>query len=245
MSEAIGGGDSGADVPEDAARRDPGHLGDAVYGAVDGAVTTFAVVAGVQGAGLPQAVILVLGLANLLADGVSMALGNYSARRAEADDSARLRDLERQRIADAPEHARRRLARILAAKGLDGPILDDVVAAISRRREAWIDLLLTDGHGRSLAEPRAGSAALVTFAAFAAAGAVPLLPFVLGLPTPFGASIFATALVFATIGALKSRWSLRSWWRSSLETLMIGGAAATVAYLVGIVLRGFGMTAVG
>ena len=221
------------------AARSPGHLGDAVYGAIDGAVTTFAIVAGVQGAGLPTSVIVILGLANVLADGVSMALGNFTATRTEADEVARIRTIETRHIERVPEGEREELRQILAAKGLEGQVLADAVTAISRRRESWIDLMVTDEYGRSLSPPRAGMSAGVTFVAFLAAGAVPLLPFVLPLEAPFAASAIATAATFFTIGALKSRWSLRSWWRAGAETLAIGSIAAAVAYAVGTLLSGF------
>ncbi|ETX28859.1 VIT1/CCC1 transporter family protein [Roseivivax isoporae] len=223
----------------------PAHLRDAVYGSIDGAVTTFAVVAGVQGADLPQPVILVLGLANLLADGVSMALGNYSATRTEAEDIARLRMLEARRIEHAPDRARADLGALLAARGFDSAIVPAAVGAFERRRDAWLDLVLTDRYGKSLATPRAGAAALVTFAAFVAAGAVPLLPFVAGAPAPFAAATVATLAAFFAIGALKSRWSLRSWWRTGIETLLVGGTAAAVAYAVGAALRALGAAGSG
>ncbi|SFE02794.1 VIT1/CCC1 transporter family protein [Roseivivax sediminis] len=234
-------GHAPAEVSERLAEaRRPGHLGDAVYGAIDGAVTTFAIVAGVQGAGLPVSVVLILGVANLLADGVSMALGNFSARRAEAEDLSRLREVEARHIRLAPEGEREELRQILAAKGLQGHVLEEAVAAIAARREAWIDLMLTDEYGKSLSEPRAAGAASVTFAAFVSAGSVPLMPFVIGVGDPFSAAIVATGLAFFLIGALRSRWSLRPWWRSGAETALIGAIAASVAYGVGVALAGLG-----
>ena len=71
----------------------PNYLRDWIYGGIDGAVTTFAIVAGVVGANLSHSVIIVLGLANLLADGFSMAAGNYSGTKAEVDDLERLRSI--------------------------------------------------------------------------------------------------------------------------------------------------------
>ena len=74
---------------------------------------------------------------------------------------------------------------------------------------------------------------LATFLAFLAAGFVPLLPFILSLSSPFATAAAVTALTFFTIGAVKSRWSLDPWWRSGLETLLIGGTAALIAYGAG------------
>jgi VIT family len=67
---------------------------------------------------------------------------------------------------------------------------------------------------------------------------VPLLPFVVGVRDAFWTAAAATAIVFAAIGALKSRWSTHAGWRSALETLGIGGGAAAVAYGMGAWLRG-------
>lgn len=217
-----------------------GHLKDAIYGAMDGAVTTFAIVAGVQGAGLSPAIILALGAANLLADGFSMAAGNYAGTKAERDDAARLRAVEERHIDLYPEGEREEIRQILAAKGLDGSVLERAVTAISRDRRAWVELMLVDEYGLSPRAPAPLPAALVTFAAFLTAGLVPLAPFALGLGAAFGLSVAMTGAAFFAIGALKSRWSLAPWWRSGLETLAIGGTAAAIAYLVGSLFRGVG-----
>ena len=70
------------------------HLRDFIYGGIDGAVTTFAVVAGVAGVDLAATVVIILGVANLIADGFSMAVGNYVATRAELQERALARTEE-------------------------------------------------------------------------------------------------------------------------------------------------------
>ena len=100
---------------------------------VDGAVTTFAVVSGVAGAQLSSRVIIILGLANLLADGFSMAASNYSGTKTEIDDRRRLTEVERRHIALYPEGEREEIRQILAAKGLSGPSLEDAVAAVTAK----------------------------------------------------------------------------------------------------------------
>lgn len=209
------------------------YLRDTVYGAIDGAVTTFAIVAGVVGAGLSPRVIIALGIANVLADGFSMAAANYSGTKAEADNARRLRAVEARHIAEVPEGERLELVEILRAKGLTGTVLEAATAAISSDKGKWIDLMLVDEYGLSPIDPHPMHAALATFVAFLAAGLIPLLPFVFGLEGAFAASLSATALVFFTIGTMKSYWSLAPWWRSGAETLAIGGIAAAIAYFVG------------
>lgn len=213
--------------------RQPGRLRDAVYGGIDGAVTTFAIVAGVAGAGLPHSVIVTLGLANILADGFSMAAANYSGTKAELDELARLRTVEERHIDTYPEGEREELRQILASKGLHGEVLTLAVDAIAMDRASWIKLMLTEEYGLSPVAPAPMRAAVATFIAFMIAGSVPLLPFILGMPQAFETSIGLTSGVFFAIGAAKSIWSLAPWWRSAIETLVIGGIAASLAYLVG------------
>lgn len=210
-----------------------GHLRDAVYGGIDGAVTTFAIVAGVAGAGLSPFVIVALGLANVLADGFSMAAGNYSGTKAELDDARRLRAVEERHIDLHPEGELRELKVILARKGLSGQTLEDAARQIAAKRETWIAAMLEGEYGLAPVEPDPMRAAMVTFGAFMVAGMVPLMPFLLGLPEAFTLSSVLTMTCFFGIGAAKSVWSLSPWWRSGLETLGIGGAAAGLAYLVG------------
>jgi VIT1/CCC1 family predicted Fe2+/Mn2+ transporter len=109
----------------------PNYIRDWVYGGIDGTVTTFAVVAGVVGAQLSAKIIIILGIANLIADGLSMAAGNFSATKTEIDDRARIREVERRHIKDVPDGEREEVRQILLAKGLTGKSLDDAVAAIS------------------------------------------------------------------------------------------------------------------
>lgn len=224
--------------PEEIAARlaaPPGqsHLRDAVYGGIDGAVTTFAIVAGVAGAGLSPFVIVALGMANVLADGFSMAASNYSATKAEHDNKMRLRRVEERHIRLFPDGERRELRAILEQKGLSGQTLDDAVDQIAKNRNIWIETMLEGEYGLGSVDPHPLRAALVTFGAFLLAGAVPLLPFLLGLSQGFTVASVMTLITFFGIGSLKSIWSLAPWWRSGLETLAIGGVAAGIAYLVG------------
>jgi VIT1/CCC1 family predicted Fe2+/Mn2+ transporter len=224
--------------PDEIARRisetnKPSHLRDVIYGAIDGAVTTFAIVAGVVGAELSTKVIIALGIANVLADGFSMAAGNYSGTKAELDDARRLRAIEERHVRLEPDGERAELREILALKGLEGDTLEAAVNAIAKNRTTWIDMMLVEEYGLSPVDPHPMRAAQATFLAFLAAGLVPLLPYFLVLPNSFEWSMALTGITFFAVGALKSRWSLAPWWRSGFETLAIGGVAASIAYFVG------------
>ncbi len=210
-----------------------GVLRDVVYGGIDGSVTTFAIVAGVAGAGLSPFVIVALGLANVLADGFSMAAGNYSGTKAELDNIRRIRAIEERHISLYPDGERNEVREILAQKGLSGRVLDEATDAVTANRDNWINLMIEGEYGLGSVDPHPVKAAVATFLAFLVAGMIPLLPFLLSADSAFAVSAWMTAGVFFSIGAMKSRWSLAPWWRSGAETLLIGGMAASIAYWVG------------
>jgi VIT1/CCC1 family predicted Fe2+/Mn2+ transporter len=214
------------------------YLRDWVYGGIDGAVTTFAIVAGVVGAGLSNRVILILGIANLVADGFSMAASNYSGTKTEREQQDRLRAIEERHIATVPQGEREEIRQIFRAKGFRGGDLERAVDVITADRDRWVETMLAEEYGLPKAVRSPLEAAASTFAAFVLCGAVPLLPFLVETPASFQLSIVMTALVFFLIGSIKSRWSLVSWWRSGLETLAIGLAAAALAFLAGYGLKG-------
>lgn len=214
------------------------YVSDWILGGIDGAVTTFAIVAGVVGAALESHIIIILGLANLLADGFSMAASNYSAVKSESDDVKRLWAMEEQHIRDIPEGEREEVRQILIGKGLTGDALEQAVDAICANKDTWIEIMLIEEFGVLPASRNPWKAGIATFSAFLVCGAVPLVPFVFGIANPFPWAIAATGAVFFAIGAGKSLWALSPWYRSGLETLAIGMAAAGVAYGVGYWLKG-------
>jgi VIT1/CCC1 family predicted Fe2+/Mn2+ transporter len=208
-------------------------LKDMIYGGIDGAVTTFAIVAGVQGAGLSPTIIVTLGVANIIADGFSMAASNYSGTKAELDDRRRIIQIEETHIAVHPKGELEELRQILGLRGLSGEVLEQATVQIAQDKDKWIALMLTDEYGLPRDDPHPLRAALATFGAFLIAGSIPLLPFIIGMPSAFEVSIGATMITFFLIGSGKSHWSLSSWWRSGGETLAIGATAALLAYGIG------------
>ena len=214
------------------------YLRDWVYGGIDGAVTTFAVVAGVVGAELSNRVVLILGAANLVADGFSMAASDYSGTKTEHEELAHLRAVEERHIDTVPDGEREEIRQIFRAKGFEGRDLEQAVAVITRDRARWVDTMLAEEYGLPKVVRAPLKAAASTFAAFVLCGAVPLLPFLVEAPAQFQLSIVMTALVFFLIGSTKSRWSPVSWWRSGGETLAIGLGAAALAFVIGYALKG-------
>lgn len=219
------------------------YLRDLIYGGIDGVVTTFAIIAGAEGAQLSHTVVIILGVANLVADGVSMAASNFLGTRAEIELAVERRRATLERIAQQPEIEAEEIRDSYRRRGFHGSALEAVVSTLTSERQRFADALL-DGRGDSGDGRGAWSAAIATFVAFLIAGAVPLLPFLIIplLDAPhaiqsFTWSLALTAAAFFSIGAAKAMVVKSRWWRSGLETLLVGGLAAGIAYALGDFLR--------
>jgi vacuolar iron transporter family protein len=215
------------------------YVRDWVYGGIDGSVTTFAVVAGVIGAQLSPGVIVIIGMANIIADGFSMASSNYLGTRAEHDEINHLEAIEQRHIDLDPDGEREEVRQIFQSKGFEGEELDRVVELITADRSRWVRTMLTEEYGLPQEVRSPWLAAVSTFSAFCVCGLAPLLPFLVGAPAAFRLSAILTGLVFFVIGSVKSRWSTASWLRSGLTTLAVGAMAAGLAYFAGLLLKGF------
>ncbi len=222
------------------------YLRDTIYGAIDGTVTTFAVVAGAMGAGLSNSIVVIMGVANLLADGFSMGVSNFLGSRAAAQQREQARRREARHIELYPEGEREEVRQLFAAKGFEGAQLESAVEVITADRDRWIATMMAEELGFGQEESSPLRAALATFIAFVLVGALPLLVFVVDaaspglIPAPFAWSAVLTAVAFFAVGSLKARVVEHSGWRSGLETLTIGGAAAAIAVAVGVALEGLG-----
>lgn len=220
------------------------YIGEAVYGALDGIVTTFAVVAGVEGAGLSSGVVLILGFANLIGDGLSMAVGSYLSTKSRIEYQRSERERETWEIENYPQGEKDEIREIYRRKGFSGTDLDRAVEVITADKKIWVDTMMQEELGLMEDNSPPFLNALSTFIAFVVAGFVPLLFFVAALAVPgldqykFVMSLALTALTLFTVGSLKVIVTKTRWWRSGLEMLIVGGMAALGAYLVGYLLRG-------
>ena len=221
----------------------PSYLSDFIYGAIDGAVTTFAIVAGSAGADFDETVVIILGGANLIADGFSMAVSNFLGSRAERQQRERARREEERHIQLVPEGEREEIRQIFASKGFEGADLDRVVRVITADPKLWAETMMSEELGYGSTERSEIRAAAATLVAFIVVGFLPLVVFVYNLAAPdiedpFVWSAFLTGVAFLVVGGMKSRFVDESWWRAAIETLAVGGLAATLAYVAGAVLEG-------
>jgi VIT1/CCC1 family predicted Fe2+/Mn2+ transporter len=218
---------------------------DFVYGAVDGSVTTFAVVAGVIGAELSPSIVLILGFANLFADGFSMAVGNYLSSKTRVEYIEKRRRREEWEIENLYEQEKQEIRDIYTEKGFKDELLEAIVNVITARRRVWIDTMMKEELGLiDDKNSRPLDTAVTTFVGFNTIGVIPLIPFIFLYASGFSVSIqyafvystIFTAISFFTIGIIKGRVVDKSILKSGLNTLAIGGIAASIAYMVGHML---------
>ena len=219
-------------------RKNDRYIGDAVLGGTDGIITTFAVVAGAAGANLGIEIVLILGIANLVADGLSMSVGSYLSKKTERDNYKRHYKVEEWEIENLPDIERKEIEDIYRNKGFEGEELKMVVNRITANKQVWLNTMMIDELGLIDDSKSPIKSGLFTFAAFIVAGAIPLLAYVFTLLKqqtldPFFISSLFTGITFIIIGLAKNLVTQAGWLRSVTETLALGGIAAIVAYLLG------------
>ncbi|MBI2359211.1 MAG: VIT1/CCC1 transporter family protein [Deltaproteobacteria bacterium] len=218
-------------------------LADGVLGATDGIVTTFAVVAGAAGAYLSPGIVIIMGFANLLADGFSMSVGNYLGARSQQEYWKEERRRESWEIENLPEAEREEVRRLYRHKGFEGEALEHAVETITRDKDRWLEEMMREELGIQEEGVAPIASGLVTFAAFVLAGFLPLWSYVMAfwrpsvVPSAFPLSVAITGVALFGVGAARRFMIRRPWWLSGLEILAVGGLAAAGAFFVGYFLR--------
>ncbi|MFH1174295.1 MAG: VIT1/CCC1 transporter family protein [archaeon] len=217
------------------------YLKSAVYGGMDGIITTFAVVAGVGGAALSSSIVLILGFVNLIADGLSMAIGDYLSTKSEREYQKAERTREAWELDNYPQGERKEMVEIYMRKGVSKKDAELAVKALSKNRDAFINIMMVEELGIIEEDTSPVKNALVTFLSFAVFGFVPLFAFVFSSLFPlheFLAAIILTGATLFALGALRTNFTGRNWLLSGTEMLVVGGIAAGAAYLMGVLLGG-------
>lgn len=218
------------------------YLKEIVYGGNDGIVTTFAVVAGFAGAqinpagsSLPVLAVLLFGFANLFADGVSMALGNFLSTRSAQDIYRGEKAKEEHEIIHNPRMEMEESIEILVRKGFARTDAQKLVEIYMKNDTYWIDFMMHDE--LELEDTEKDNAFLMaasTFISFVLFGFIPLVPYVFFKGNSlFIVSCIATFTALTLLGLLRWQIAKLSLLRAVGETLLLGGAAAIVAYIVG------------
>lgn len=224
--------------------RNKEYIGEFVYGGIDGAITTFAVVAGAEGAGFGISVVVILGLANLIADGFSMSVGNFFSTKAEQDNFEKHKNLEFWEVENLRDLEVQEIRDIFRLKGFNGKLLDQVVDVITSNKDVWVDTMMKEELEMVKGEKTPLKTAGVTFLSFIVIGAVPILSYVIvgdrlsvngsGL---FLYSCILTGIALSLVGGLKSLVTKKNVLTGIVETLFLGGIAAMLAYYLGYILE--------
>lgn len=213
------------------------YLRDFIYGSIDGTVTTFAIVAGVVGANMSNKTIIILGFANVLADGFSMASSNYLGTKSEIDEIEKIRNYELSQLKNSPAGEIEEVRQIFMKKGFTGETLDNIVDTIVKNESEWLKIMLHEEYGIGNTGRNPWISALSTFIAFVIFGFLPLIPFMLHSDSGFFYASIIAGLSFFFVGAVKSKWSMENFFISGAKSFIIGGVASLIAYFTGYYLE--------
>ena len=223
------------------------YLKEIVYGGTDGIVTTFAVVAGFTGAqaganlpSLSVLTVLLFGLANLFADGVSMGLGNFLSLRSEKDIYKKEQAKELYEIRNHPASEKEETIEILKQKGFTETQATELAAIYATNESYWLRFMMNDE--LEMSNPMSENpylTGLSTLMAFIVFGSIPLLPYVFSQnsPTLFLNAVVATITALFALGLLRWRVTNEHVLRSIFEIVLLGSVSASIAYFVGTFFR--------
>ncbi|OQS03203.1 hypothetical protein THRCLA_04498 [Thraustotheca clavata] len=223
-----------------------GHIKSAVFGGLDGIITTFATVTSVAGSGLPHAVILILGLAHLVADGLSMGMGDYLSSQAESDLINHERSRELWEMENFPEGEKAEMVELYENKGISTEDANLVVNTLSKYKEAFVDIMMVEElHLMPVDDdenPFMGG--LVTFGSFVLFGSVPLFSYLINLlpgvtlssEQALWGSCILTVLTLFMLGAVKGQYVGQKWYMSGTFMAINGTVAAGMGWVIGYLL---------
>ena len=210
-----------------------GWLRPAVFGAMDGLVSNFALVMGVTGGSDDTKPVLLAGLAGLAAGSFSMAAGEYTSVASQSEFALAQIETERREIEKNGPAEQAELAAMYVEKGVDESTAQDAAAQIHRDVDNAVEVHAREEFGvdpHDLASPRL--AAVSSFLAFALGALVPLLPLLFGIDAVWPIVVLSLVGLFAC-GALVTNVTSRSWWFGGARQLVLGGVAAGLTYLIG------------
>lgn len=208
---------------------------DLVIGMSDGLTVPFALAAGLSGAVQSTGLIVTAGMAEVAAGAIAMGLGGFLAARTDQEHFAAERAREERETHELPEVEAAEVAQIFRSYGLSRPVVAEIVSAIRSDRKRWVDFMMQFELGLSEPEPRrARNSALTIAAAYVAGGLVPLAPYLLSgeVATALKASVAVTVLALLGFGYVKGRFTTNRPLRSALQTVLVGGLAASAAFLI-------------
>jgi VIT1/CCC1 family predicted Fe2+/Mn2+ transporter len=208
---------------------------DVVIGMSDGLTVPFALAAGLSGAVESSSIIVIAGLAEVAAGAIAMGLGGYLAARTDAEHFASEQAREEREVEEVPEQEAAEVAEVLRSYGLDDDNVTTVVNSIRANKKRWVDFMMRFELGLEEPDPkRARNSALTIALSYIAGGMVPLAPyfFFRSIHTALIGSVIVTLLALLVFGYIKGRFTTARPLRSAWQTVLVGGLAATAAFVI-------------
>ncbi|MFC4119621.1 VIT1/CCC1 transporter family protein [Nonomuraea zeae] len=218
-----------------------GWLRPSVFGAMDGLVSNFALIAGVAGGTANTRVIALGGVAGLAAGALSMAGGEYVSVASQRELAQAEIAVERRELARYPEDERAELAQTFVDKGVTPELAAEVARQISQNPDRALEVHTQNELGVAPDElPSPVLAAVSSFLSFSVGAVLPLLPYLFGADELAVSAGVACVALFAA-GAVVSAVTARSWWYSGLRQLVVGAVAAAVTFSLGNLIGAAGL----
>jgi VIT1/CCC1 family predicted Fe2+/Mn2+ transporter len=208
---------------------------DLVIGMSDGLTVPFALAAGLSGAVDTTRIIVTAGLAEIAAGVIAMGLGGYLAAQSEAEHYHAERQREVTEVTEKPEAEVTETAEVFRSYGVTEEESRPIVDALRTRPEAWVDFMMRFELGLEQPAPRRAVVSALTIAgAYIAGGCIPLGPYMLlaTASAALGASVALTLMALGVFGYVKGHFTGTPPWRSAMQTVLIGGVAAGVAFVI-------------
>jgi len=211
-----------------------GWLRPATFGVMDGLVSNFALVAGVVGGGATGKIVIMTGLAGLVAGACSMASGEFTSVSSQTELMQAEIDIERRELQIHPEEEERELALMYEAKGLRPELAAQVARELTADPEVALDVHVREELGVDPNDlPSPWLAAGSSFAAFAIGALVPLIPFLFGAASVLPA-LLLSALGLVVTGGIVGKITARPFWYGGGRQLLLGGLSAAVTFAIGL-----------
>lgn len=227
-----------------------GLLKPMIFGGLDGILTSFAIVAGAAGGNLSSGVVLILGFSNIFADALSMGVGEFLSSKAENEWILSEKRREEWELENYPDGEIREMVELYMLKGMSQSDAELVIKTMAKYKDFFVDIMMTQELQLQVPEDdhvkESFREGVIMFCSFAFFGALPLVGYVV-FPAAFPhmsedqlffSACIVTGIVLFFLGSVKSTFCASHWFSSGMETLLLGGACATVAFTIGQFVNG-------
>ena len=236
---------------EEAHQTEGGLLKPIIFGGLDGILTSFAICAGAAGGHLSVETVLILGVSNIFADALSMGVGEFLSSKANNEWILSERRREEWELENYPDGEIQEMIEIYEQKGMSSTDADQVIRTMAKYKDLFVDVMMSQELELQVPEEdhvmESFKEGVVMFCSFAFFGALPLLGYVI-IPAAnpnldegslFIAACVVTGAVLFFMGSVKSFFSTQHWFQAGMETLLLGGACATLAFTIGQYVQQF------